>query len=92
MNQVCTSSRFCIVALYGIGGIGKTTICKAICNEFSLKFRDNVCHGELGTTNKMELLQKTLKKLTDIRHDILDRLDDTDQIISNLFFYFSNNE
>ncbi|KAG0554019.1 hypothetical protein KC19_12G056800 [Ceratodon purpureus] len=78
MDQVLTNSnsRVCIVGLYGMGGIGKTTISKALCNELALKFCDNVCHIELGRGSELELLRKALKKLSKIRHDVLDKLDD----------------
>ncbi|KAG0598294.1 hypothetical protein M758_12G062000 [Ceratodon purpureus] len=77
MNQVPTNSnsRVCIVGLYGVGGIGKTTISKALCNNLALKFCDNVCHIELASGSELELL-KVLKKLSKIRHDLLDKLDD----------------
>ncbi|KAG0598142.1 hypothetical protein M758_12G049500 [Ceratodon purpureus] len=78
MDQVLTNSnsRLCTVGLYGMGGIGKTTISKALCNELALKFCDNVCHIELGSGSELELLGKALKKLSRIRHDVLDKLDD----------------
>ncbi|KAG0598272.1 hypothetical protein M758_12G059800 [Ceratodon purpureus] len=71
-----SNSRVCIVGLYGMGGIGKTTISKALCNELAVKFCDNVCHIELGRGSELELLRKALKKLSKIRHDVLDKLDD----------------
>jgi hypothetical protein len=51
-----------------------------LCNDLSLKFCDNVCHIELESGSEMKLLQKALKKLTDIRHDVLDKLDDIEQV------------
>lgn len=38
-----------IFGFYGIGGIGKTTMCKTLCNELS-EFSGKVCHVELGQT------------------------------------------
>lgn len=38
-----------ILGIYGVGGIGKTTICKALCNELSNEYEGRVCHIELET-------------------------------------------
>ncbi|KAG0554037.1 hypothetical protein KC19_12G058600 [Ceratodon purpureus] len=95
MDQVLANpnSRVCIVGLYGVGGIGKTTISKALCNNLALKFCDNVCHIELasgselellGRKRELELLRKVLKKLSKIRHDDLDKLDDIELVYAYL--------
>lgn len=82
MDQVFATkcSKVCFIGLYGMGGIGKTTISKALCNDLSLKFLDSVCHIELQGASEMKLLQRALKKLTDIRHDVLDKLDDIEHV------------
>lgn len=36
-----------IVILYGMGGVGKTTIFKVLCNDLASIFCDSVCHIEL---------------------------------------------
>ena len=79
--KVSSISRVSVVGLYGIGGIGKTTICKALCSEFSPKFGDFVCHVELGSKSELEMLQNTLKKLNNMEHDVVDKLDDVDKVI-----------
>lgn len=61
------------------GGVGKTTICKVLCNEFSSRYHDKVSHVEFGRGSEMKLLQKALKRLTTISHEILDELDDVEE-------------
>ncbi|KAG0577398.1 hypothetical protein KC19_5G153200 [Ceratodon purpureus] len=63
-----------VMGLYGIGGIGKTTICKVLCNKLFKEFRGRVCHTELKREFQLELFQEVLKILTDTRHDNLERM------------------
>jgi len=53
-----------VVGLYGVGGIGKTTICKAMCNDLSKEFHDKVCHVELGSQSE-KVFKEVLGKLMD---------------------------
>lgn len=73
MNRVELSPRYGIrlVGLYGVGGIGKSTICKALCNNLFMNFRGRVCHVELGAGNELELVREMLRKLTDIRDEVI---------------------
>jgi len=64
-----------IVGLYGVGGIGKTTICKAMCNELSKDYRNKVAHVELGSRSEEELLKEVLRQLTDKNLQRLGRMD-----------------
>lgn len=50
-----------VVGLFGMGGVGKTTISKALCNQLFGDFCGKVCHVELGGKNLMELRKKHLK-------------------------------
>ena len=73
MNRVELSPRYGIglVGLYGVGGIGKSTICKALCNNLFMNFHGRVCHVELGAGNELELVREMLRKLTDIRDEVI---------------------
>ena len=87
MELMSMESKISIMGLYGMGGIGKTTICKALCNELSQRFNEKVCHIELESASAIEMLRKALKKLTYKRHDILDEVDDIRQVTSKSLNY-----
>ncbi|KAG0562531.1 hypothetical protein KC19_9G153800 [Ceratodon purpureus] len=61
----------CVIALYGMGGIGKTSICKVLCNMFSTIFHGKVCYAKLERDNKENLLRKVLKSLSNTRYERL---------------------
>jgi len=55
-----------------MGGIGKTTFCKVLCDELHMKFQGRVCHIELGSRSEpIELQKEVLRRLTDINDDSL---------------------
>ena len=53
-----------MIGLCGLGGMGKTQICKIMCNEMDEEFDGKVCHVELGKQSKHELVKKVLTTLT----------------------------
>jgi GTPase SAR1 family protein len=53
------------LGVYGVGGIGKTTACKVLCNDYFEEFEGKVCHIELGNGSKLLILQEVLKRLTE---------------------------
>ena len=67
------SGGVCKVGLYGTGGMGKTTMCKALCNELFTEFRGRVCHAELEKLSEEELLRDVLKRLSDTKREEIDR-------------------
>lgn len=57
------SNGVCIVGIHGVGGIGKTTLCKDLCDYMYKEFVGKVCHVELGSLAKSELKIGMLEQL-----------------------------
>ena len=55
-----------VVGLYGMDGIGETTSCKILSNKLYKDYCDKVCHVDLGSNRKVKLLQKALKKFSNL--------------------------
>jgi putative protein kinase ArgK-like GTPase of G3E family len=67
-----------MVGMYGVGGTGKTTTCKTLCNEFSHEYGGQVCYVEFeskGTSSK-GLLEKVLMHLTNTSLEFLQRMNE----------------
>jgi tetraacyldisaccharide-1-P 4'-kinase len=75
-----------VVGMHGMGGTGKTTACKILCNDLSTDYYDKVCHIELGSLSEMELLRKVLKKFSDLDGEILNKISEVG-VVSLLFFF-----
>jgi len=80
MKQIGFSRKYKVkvVGLYGVGGIGKKTTCKILCNELSSKYEGRVCHIEFdsGCSNFEELWQNAVMKLIRKSVDFVHRLNE----------------
>lgn len=57
------------MGIFGVGGIGKTTICNLLCNELSNEYEGRVCHIELETQPTTSISLESLRKLVTILTD-----------------------
>jgi len=68
-----------VVGIYGVGGIGKTSTCKTLCNEFSSKFEGRICHIEfpvVPSSVSKEFFQKVLRGLIRKSMDVIQQLEE----------------
>ncbi len=63
VQQNYSTDDVCVLGLYGMGGIGKSSICKALCNEFFTRFHGKVCYAKLGKKKEEKLLREVLQNL-----------------------------
>ena len=54
----------CFFGMYAMGGMGKTTMSRVLCNEFSSEFLAKVCHVELNNHDTINLQKALLRTLT----------------------------
>jgi hypothetical protein len=74
-----------VFGMYGVGGIGKTTACKILCNDLSIDYYDKVYHAELGRLSEMEMLREVLKMFSRMNGEILNKISDVG-VVSILIF------
>jgi Holliday junction resolvasome RuvABC ATP-dependent DNA helicase subunit len=73
-----------VIGLYGVGGMGKTQICKIMCNEMDGEFDGKVCH--------VELVKKVLTTLTNTSAEVVQEVgqDKVFVLYSHEHFHESN--
>ncbi len=68
------------VGLYGVGGVGKSTACRILCNELRGEYCDRVCHVEFGKLSELESLRKVLRAFSDLDDKRLDKISDVGEV------------
>lgn len=59
------------IGIYGTGGMGKTTLCKSLCNDYFVKFNGKVWHTELGKKSAEEVHKDVLRHLVGTSETLL---------------------
>ncbi|KAI5056599.1 hypothetical protein GOP47_0028417 [Adiantum capillus-veneris] len=76
----------CLMGLHGVGGLGKTTMCKIMVNFYSAEYPGRCHHLQFPTDGKdmpqiVHVCKKVLKELTKLSHELLlNKADNFDQI------------
>jgi uridine kinase len=78
--QDANKDKVCVVGIYGVGGIGKTTTCKTLSNELLQEFEGKVSHVELDSESPKELLKRAVKDLTNTSQELLQQLNEGEVI------------
>jgi hypothetical protein len=65
------------LGLYGMGGLGKTTMCRALCRYFHEGFYGRVCHVELGSKPPLEQQKMVLTKLLRLSKEVVGSITST---------------
>lgn len=70
------------LGLYGMAGVGKTTMSKALCDCFRRDYLERVCYLDLGGASQvLERLKQVMKTLCRFEDNFLSRLNDPDEVI-----------
>ena len=85
--KLCWSSSHArVVGVHGMGGTGKTLLCKALCNTYYAEFAGRVLHIELKgykdfkIENIIEAQKLILEVLTDASPELLRRVSSVEQV------------
>jgi hypothetical protein len=70
----------CFFGMYAMGGMGKTTMSRVLCNEFSSEFLGKVCHVELNNHAIIDLRKALLRTLTKWSESEMSKLTDESQV------------
>jgi Holliday junction resolvasome RuvABC ATP-dependent DNA helicase subunit len=79
-----------VIGLYGLGGMGKTQICKIMCNELDGEFDGRVCHVELGNQSKHDLVKKVLTTLTNTSVEVVQEVGEDKVFVFIVIISFMN--
>jgi Cdc6-like AAA superfamily ATPase len=82
--------RPAVLGLFGRGGMGKTLLCKALCNHFREEYAGPVCHVECSkSSGSLELQKLILEELTDANKTFLPNLRTSEAVREILEPYLS---
>lgn len=59
------------VGVHGMSGMGKTMLCKALCNNFKQRFYGRVCYVDFGSGDTIGIKKEILRRLTDLKSEFI---------------------
>ena len=82
------------LGMYGMGGLGKMTICRALCGYFGPSFNHKVYHLQIGSNdshkaraNLLERHRELLRNLFGLSWEITDRNQDPCKVLLQTLMY-----
>ena len=70
-----------VLGVYGMGGLGKSTMSKSLCNHFSQPYSGRVCYIDMKDEAKeLERQQMVMKKLVQCNEMVLERQCDISEV------------
>lgn len=83
--QHVKDGRPSILGLHGVGGVGKTRLCMALCNHFHTEYIGKICYVEVQSgANVLELQKMILKRLTFASEDLLDSITTIEEVLRTI--------
>jgi hypothetical protein len=82
-EDICKEGRL-YLGLYGMGGLGKTTLCGAMCSYFQAEFRGRVYHVEVqgdGVSERVARLKHAIGQIFGFDNKIVDMITSESQVV-----------
>ncbi|KAG0599545.1 hypothetical protein M758_12G160500 [Ceratodon purpureus] len=77
-SNASEATSVCFVGLYGMGGSGKTTMSKVLCNNMIQEFLGKVCRIEFGAHGFLDLCKQVIRCTTNYEEMFLSKVNDAE--------------
>ena len=79
-SNASEATSVCFVGLYGMGGSGKTTMSKVLCNNMMQEFLGKVCRIEFGAHGFLDLCKQVIRCTTNYEEMFLSKVNDAELV------------